>query len=576
MNTPPAGADLLAAARLLAVDPAGLGGAWLRASPGPARERWLAALHAAIGPDRPWRKLPVNVPDQRLLGGLDLAATLAAGRPVAARGLLAEADGGIVVAAMAERLSPETAARLASVIDRHEVAAQRDGLALSHPARLGVVALDEGAATDEALPAVLAERLAFHLDLDDGIVLAPADPAWQAANAAAREQLGSVSAGDAVIESLCAAALALGIGSVRAPVLALSAARAAAALAGRDEVAPEDAALAARLVLAPRATQLPAAPDQPADAPPPPPPPEEQQRDAETAPREPEQLGDLVLAAALAAMPPGLLARLAEAGRRRGNATTRGKAGVRKASVRRGRPMGARPGLPERGARLNLIETLRSAAPWQQLRRPPGTVRIAVRREDFRITRFRDRTATTTIFVVDASGSQALARLAEAKGAVELLLAECYVRRDQVALIGFRGDGAELLLPPTGALARARKCLAGLPGGGATPLAAGIDAAAALADALRRRGQSPVVVLLTDGRANIARDGTPGRAKAEADALAAAQAFRAGGTTAILIDTAPRPSQAAQNLADAMGARNLALPLADAGRLAGAVRASRT
>jgi magnesium chelatase subunit D len=232
--------------------------------------------------------------------------------------------------------------------------------------------------------------------------------------------------------------------------------------------------------------------------------------------------------------------------------------------------------LPERGARLNLIETLRSAAPWQQLRRPPGTVRIVVRREDFRITRFRDRTATTTIFVVDASGSQALARLAEAKGAVELLLAECYVRRDQVALIGFRGHGAELLLPPTGALARARKCLAGLPGGGATPLAAGIDAAALLADALRRRGQSPVVVLLTDGRANIARDGTPGRAKAEADALAAAQAFRAGGTTAILIDTAPRPSQAAQNLADAMGARNLALPLADAGRLAGAVRASRT
>ncbi len=141
-----------------------------------------------------------------------------------------------------------------------------------------------------------------------------------------------------------------------------------------------------------------------------------------------------------------------------------------------------------------------------------------MRREDFRVSRFKQRSETTTVFVVDASGSSALHRLAEAKGAVELLLADCYVRRDSVALIAFRGRRAELLLPPTRSLVRAKRSLAGLPGGGGTPLAAGIDAALALADAMRRRGATPVVVPLTDGRANIARDGA-GRARAGADAL---------------------------------------------------------
>ena len=145
--------------------------------------------------------------------------------------------------------------------------------------------------------------------------------------------------------------------------------------------------------------------------------------------------------------------------------------------------------------------------------------RILIRKDDFRISRFKQRTETTTIFVVDASGSAALHRLAEAKGAVELLLADCYIRRDQVALIAFRGSVAELLLPPTRSLARAKRSLAGLPGGGGTPLAAGLDAAFALSDSIRRKGQTPTVVVLTDGRANIARDGGQGRPRAEEDAM---------------------------------------------------------
>jgi magnesium chelatase subunit D len=147
-----------------------------------------------------------------------------------------------------------------------------------------------------------------------------------------------------------------------------------------------------------------------------------------------------------------------------------------------------------------------------------------VRRGDFRLRRFHQSTRTTTIFVVDASGSAALHRLAEAKGAVELLLAECYVRRDRVALLSMRGEAAEILLPPTSSLARAKRSLAGMPGGGGTPLAAGFAAALALADGVKRGGQTPVGVFMTDGRPNIALGGAPGRPGAEADALAAAGA----------------------------------------------------
>jgi magnesium chelatase subunit D len=219
------------------------------------------------------------------------------------------------------------------------------------------------------------------------------------------------------------------------------------------------------------------------------------------------------------------------------------------------------------------------AAPWQGLRRREraGSIRrIEVRREDFRVVRLRQRARTTTLFVVDASGSAALHRLAEAKGAVELLLADCYVRRDQVALIAFRATTAELLLPPTRSLARAKRALAGLPGGGGTPLATAIDTALQVAEGVRRKGDTPLIVLLTDGRANIARDGAQGRPQAEADALDAARRFRMAGLTGVLVDTAPRPQPAARALAAAMAALYLPLPHADAAALSQAVRVGPT
>ena len=199
---------------------------------------------------------------------------------------------------------------------------------------------------------------------------------------------------------------------------------------------------------------------------------------------------------------------------------------------------------------------------------------MLVRPDDITVTRFRQRRETTTVFLVDASGSLATNRLAEAKGAIELLLADCYVRRDMVALLAFRGAGAELILPPTRSLVRAKRGLRLLPGGGGTPLAAGLLAARDLVDNIARRGGTPAMVLLTDGSANIALDGAPGRARAMEDALAQARGLRLSGHATLLVDTAPRPAKLARELADTLGAAYLAMPYADAARLSRAVQSA--
>jgi magnesium chelatase subunit D len=587
-STPDPWSDACAAADLLALDPSGLGGARLRARPGPARDLWLDRLRAGADPAAPWRRIPVHVTDERLLGGLDLAATLSTGRPVARAGLLAEGAGGLMLLASAERADARLAGLLARALDG------ADGPA---PA---VVALDEAAEPDEAPPPALTERLAFDLSLD---AIRPR-PLPAPDLAAARARLQAVTLDAPLVEALAQAAEALAVASPRGLLFAIRAARAAAALAGRDAATTEDAALAARLVLGPRATRLPEAladPDEPqpqkGDAPPEDAPPPETPPDASDADRPQAEgdaaapLADILLDAARATLPAGLLAAAAAAERGPAKGGAGGAAGSLRRSTARGRPIGSRPGRPEGGARLDLVETLRAAAPWQPLRRAadardhaaraeadpdaPAPVRplVRVRRDDFRIRRFKRPAETVTIFLVDASGSAAAQRLAEAKGAVELLLAESYVRRDRVALIAFRGTRAEPVLPPTRALARAKRALGGLPGGGGTPLAAALDAGLAEAEAALRHGWTPTLVLLTDGRANVARDGTGGRDRAAADAALSARRIRARGVAALFIDSSARPNPAAASLAAEMGARYLALPRADVGALAAAIRA---
>jgi magnesium chelatase subunit D len=352
-----------------------------------------------------------------------------------------------------------------------------------------------------------------------------------------------------------------------------------------------DAALATRLVLAPRATRLPAsAPDEtdetdpgepepgdtPPDQQPPSEPPDTPADEADPPPKKTEEeLGEMLLAAAMAAIPDGLLARL-RAQDFRQRPAAQGREGARQKASQGGRPVGVRAAAPSPGLRLNLIETLRAAAPWQRLRAAENanTGRVHLRREDFRVTITESRGSTTTIFVVDASGSSALNRLAEAKGAVELLLADCYRRRDQVAVIAFRGKAAQILLPPTRSLVRAKRSLAALPGGGGTPLAAGIDAGLVMAQTVRRGGATPTIVLLTDGRANVTRAGTSGRDAAANEAEQAGRLLRAAGIASLVLDTSPRPAAVAHRLAASMGALYVPLPYANAANVSAAVRAA--
>lgn len=622
---------------LFAIDPIGSGGVRVRAHAGPVRDAWLALVKGLLA-GRPWTRVPLSITDERLLGGLDLPATLASGRPVLQPGLMTATDQGVLILAMAERLSAGTAARIASAIDGREVVLERDGLCERQPARFGVIALDEGLADDPGVPPGLLDRLAFDIDLrsisprtagDDRL---PVMTFGGSDVAAARERVAHIEVPDTAFGALCGTALALGVASLRSPLLALAVARASAALDGNRECSEDDLQIAASLVLAPRATRWPPAtpedddsaaqddapPPQAADAtdaddsteasdanatePPPAPAVEagaEQQEipdqddadevdadhdaDHNRQQRTQAALEERVLEAAQAAIPPGLLASLLS-----GTALPRavaGRAGAQSGGGQRGRPAGSKRAPPVSGQRLHLIDTLRAAAPWQRLRRASSTTpttptttpaaspaRIHVRAEDFHVRRIRQKSATTTVFVVDASGSSAMHRLAEAKGAVELLLADCYVRRDQVAVIAFRGRQAELLLPPTRSLVNAKRRLAGLPGGGGTPLASALDAAAALADAIARRGQSPLVVLLTDGRANVARDGSGGRERAQQDALQSGRQLAHQQWPVLLIDTSPKPQREAAELAQAMRAHYLPLPFAGAERLAQSVR----
>lgn len=570
------------AAAILAVDPAGLGGACLRAPRGPVSDVWLDRLRELSGPEIGFHRLPPGIGEERLLGGLDLAATLIAGRAVTVAGLLHAANHGFLVAPMAERLDVSVAAHVAAALDTGQLVLERDGLTAVHPCRLGLILLDEGGPDDERPPAVTLERLAFQPDITS--VRWREAVAWQFGLndiRRAREGLIAIEAPEVVLEALCTLSMALAIPSLRAPILALRAARAAAALSGERRIGEEHALIAARLVLAPRARALPAETNQTEDSLDETPPSAEDQQSACGPEDIPRGLDDLIVEAAQAALPEGLLKRLLAGGAGPKKVATPGKSATSRRTGRRGRPAGTRRGEPQGGAKLALHETVLAAAPWQSLRHneaqarglPHHTGGILVRRDDFRVLRFRQKAASTTIFAVDASGSSAFHRLAEAKGAVELLLADCYVRRDRVALLAFRGVSAEMLLPPTRSLTRAKRCLAALPGGGGTPLAAGIAAACDVAEAVRRKGEFPIVVLMTDGRGNIDLAGQPGRKKARDDALAQASRLRAASTKAILIDISPRPGEQAGALAEAMGARYAPLPLADSSTVSRAVRA---
>ena len=565
-----------AALGVLAVAGSRIGGIVLRDSSAGAQQ-WIAALKARLPASLRVLRLPSSATDDRIFGGLDLAATIARGTPVAERGVVAEAHGGIVVIPLIERMPVATQARLGAVLDTGVAQVLRDGVRAEFEAEFTLIAIDESEEDVWGVAPPLRDRLALVLEgdvrVDEGML------PDAATIAAARAMISQVFASDDVMIGLGTLCVAFGIASERAARHALWTSRALAALDGRRDVEEGDVALAAQLVLAPRATRIPSPPPDEEtpeqESPPEPTPPDA--TSSETPPDQPDDrpMDDRLVEAVTAALPPELLAELLARAQR--PSQEMGRAGAEKESWTRGRQVAARRGTPDGVRRLHVLETLRAAAPWQRARARASALRdlpvrsLIVERDDFRIRRYVERAGTSVIFVVDASGSAAAQRLGEAKGAVEALLAESYARRDRVSLIAFRGTTADVLLPPTRALARARKLLASLPGGGGTPLATAIDTAITAGVAARRAGTLPVVVFLTDGRANVARDGRGGRAESMRDALDAASQFRQSNLSSVLIDTSPRPEPMARRIAEALGARYVPLPVVDARAIAGAV-----
>lgn len=610
----------LQVAQLLVINPHGLGGVILRARSGPVRDRWLTYLNAVAqlgGMRLPLRKMPLGISDENLIGGIDLDQTLRTGKAVLRQGLLAQCDQQLLLMPMAERVEVGAVAKVVSVLDNGFIAIERDGQSRRIESHFGVVALDEGIEDDEQPNEKIRQRTAFLLNLDiigwrdlpetdDDFV--PDAGLLQDA----RENFSNVTISEDSLNALVGVAEQLGVISIRALNLATHTAKCLAAFDGEDEVSSMHLQRAITLVLSPRATRLPQSAPPPEDeneSPseedqtddqaqenvdqdqvPPPGPTEDQKQDEEkneedendsdkTDSENPQALEDEIVEAAQAAIPADLLARLADLADLKTPKGMGGKTGAVKVGRMRGRPLGNMPGMPEGGKTLSIIDTLRAAVPWQAVRRaemlsagkliPSG--KIFIRKEDFRIKRYQERTQTLTMFIVDASGSSAMHRLAEAKGAVELLLAECYIRRDQVAVMSFRGSAAELILAPTRSLVKAKRALSGLPGGGGTPLSHAIDESFELASASMRKGLTPALVFLTDGRANIAKDGSPGRPKAMEDAQQSARAASYYSFKSLWIDTSPQARDEGKAMAALLGSMYLPLPNAGANEVSQAI-----
>jgi magnesium chelatase subunit D len=530
-------------AGLLALGGSDLGGALVAES---VAESFGAAYANAVGPEGPLRAVPSSLAADALTGSIDLAATLAFGKPVYTEGLLTTQPKLLV--RRAERLDSACASLLAQALDR-------ESLLL-----IAVMDVNDREAT---LAAKLEARLPF-------LVTSEAEPHWTwQAIADARLRMRGDDVDPRWINELCTAAFSIGITSPRAVLQTLKAARAVAALRGRSVVDEESVALAARLVLSHRAQHVPQQQEQ-IDQDPPPPPPD---GDDETNPTPPNPAdAEIILEAIKAALPANLLLMASDGLGKRGAGRNIKSAAPRKAAGQRGRRVGNKRASSLAGQRLDILATLRNAAPWQPLRRKAGVDRMVVTRDDFRVSRIKQRNEATAIFAVDASGSTAFQRLAEAKGAVETILAECYVRRDKVALVAFRGKKAEVLLSPTRSLERAKRSLSGLPGGGGTPLASGLDEAFTLAVQVKRAGGNPIVIMLTDGRGNVTRDGEGNKVKALQESDAAAKLFASEGFDALVIDVSPEPQKAARALAQAMHATYLPMPRASANDIALPVR----
>ncbi|MEK8088642.1 putative cobaltochelatase [Thermithiobacillus plumbiphilus] len=541
----------------------------------------------------PFVNLPLGATEDRVLGSLDFERALK-GSKAFQPGLLASAHRGILYIDEVNLLADHLVDVLLDVAAMGVNTVQREGLSLSHPARItliGTMNLEEGELRPQLLdrfglmvevsaprdPAVRAEVVRRRVQFE-------ADPAafalhWQAETAAlqaglqtARELLPEVTLSDALLEFISRLCCEFEVSSLRADIVMHKAARTLAALDGRRQVTAEDVRTAAELVLPHRRRRKPFeqtgldrdqldqlmqdAPEPP--APPPPPPSEQDMREGESSGEDARETGAGASEQVFAAGAASNVARLQV----QGESEISGRRSS-SAKVRQGHYVRAVP--TENPGRLALDATLRHA-----LQRNPAAFQVT--RADLHEQQLRGKGANLILLVVDASGSMgAHRRMETVKGCVLGLLEDAYQRRDQVAVIAFRGDSAELVLAPTRKIEQAERALQSLPTGGRTPLAHALQLAA---ETLARQGDgaAPLLVILSDGRANVAQ--APG-AEPWAQSLAFAEQLAAQSIPALVLDTEQDFIKLgrARQLAQALRAEYLPLEGLSAADLALTIRA---
>ncbi|MEI6638843.1 MAG: magnesium chelatase ATPase subunit D [Chlorobium sp.] len=589
---------------LLAVD-SELGGVVIPSAVGSGKSTLARAFADILPESTPFVELPLNVTEDRLIGGVDLEATLATGLRVVQHGVLSKAHGGVLYVDSLSLLDSSAVSHVMDAMSRGEVLVEREGLSEVHPAkfmlvgtydptdgevrmglldRIGIIvpftAQNDYRARKKIVKMVMgtrdAEDTRDELNMLAGFINA------------AKEQLPHVSITDDQIRALIQTAISLGVEGNRVDIFTVRAAIASAALAQRSDVDEEDMKQAIKLVLIPRATRMPEKEAESNEAPPQEEmPPEEPEAEDEEAPSDtpdaeaeeeqketPDMIEELMMEAIEMELPDNIL-NISLASKKKATTGSRGEA----LNNKRGRFVRSQPG-EMRSGKVALIPTLISAAPWQETRRRdskmagrPKTA-LLITKDDVKIKRFRDKSGTLFIFMVDASGSMALNRMRQAKGAVASLLQNAYVHRDQVALISFRGKQAQVLLPPSQSVDRAKRELDVLPTGGGTPLASALYLGWETAKQARTKGITQVMfVLITDGRGNIGLQATfdPTAEKATKEELekeveALSLSIQADGVAAIVIDTQMNylSRGEAPKLAQKLGGRYFYLPNAKA------------